>query len=74
MANYEKLERAHAEYLVALKKYIELGHEETAIKLERAKEAYKLSVARNEMYALEQEAKEIKIHSEPLTALELQTI
>lgn len=71
---YERLEEANREYMDAMKKLIEITNRETRIRLEKEKVRQIYARAKDEMWALEQEAKEFKIHTQPLTDLELQTV
>lgn len=63
MELFEKIDTINGEYLGCLKKVIELGHKETTVKLEMERARAQLASARSEMWALEQEAKEIKVCS-----------
>jgi hypothetical protein len=68
---FEKLEAANREYMAAMKDFIEITNKETKIRLQKEKIRQVYVRAKDEMWALEQEAKEFKIYSAPLTDAEL---
>ena len=74
MTLFEKLAEANKDYMDAMKLYIEVTEKETKLRLEKDRVRKLYTAAKNDMWFLEQEAKQFKIHTEPLTERELQVV
>lgn len=66
MSILEKLHEANRRYMIAMEKSIDLTKKETELKLAQERVRKEYSLARDEMWALEQEAKQVRIHGTPL--------